>query len=213
MYFRVVRVLLSHVASGTLWASTMAVRLDTVSMLSERVALGRCLAVEALCTASRLSQQIIPFRQKLIARAKFANRTKPRRPTAPASHQTEHRQLPFLHFYSFFTMGILSIFALSLLATICCCAHRAAAQPAVPGLLQVTSQEALQLPLSAIGQLSNGCTGFLIGPCHVSGREGAGAHCWGALHPLCRAQLVPTPRLPHCWVSQSVTAGSVLCHR
>jgi hypothetical protein len=41
-----------------------------------------------------------------------------------------------------------------------------AAPPPGAGLLPV-AEESLQLPLRAVGQLSNGCTGYLIGPCHV----------------------------------------------
>lgn len=41
-----------------------------------------------------------------------------------------------------------------------------AAQPGAD-LLSV-QQESLDVPLKAIGQLTNGCTGYLIGPCHVS---------------------------------------------
>ena len=101
--------------------------------------------------------------------------------------------------------------SLLLLATICCL-HCAAAQPAVPGLLPVTSQEAVQLPLSAIGQLSNGCTGFLIGPCHVSDLGGQ-EHCWGAptLSGAIDADTQAAPRGCTQWIFQSVTAGSVLC--
>jgi hypothetical protein len=40
-------------------------------------------------------------------------------------------------------------------------------QQQVLDLLSV-QQEAVQMPLRAVGQLSNGCTGYLIGPCHVS---------------------------------------------
>lgn len=39
-------------------------------------------------------------------------------------------------------------------------------QQQVLDLLSV-QQEALQVPLRAVGQLTNGCTGYLIGPCHV----------------------------------------------
>lgn len=41
------------------------------------------------------------------------------------------------------------------------------------GLQLVSGTESKQLPLRTIGQLANGCTGFLIGPCHVM----TVAHC------------------------------------
>jgi hypothetical protein len=42
----------------------------------------------------------------------------------------------------------------------------AEAQPGAD-LLPVTAAESSAAPLNAIGQLTNGCTGYLIGPCHV----------------------------------------------
>jgi hypothetical protein len=40
-------------------------------------------------------------------------------------------------------------------------------------ILPVQGQESLGVPLRAVGQLSNGCTGYLIGPCHVGQRANA----------------------------------------
>lgn len=59
----------------------------------------------------------------------------------------------------FITMLPLAFFVLAV-------ASAAANPPPQAGLLPV-ADESLQLPLRAVGQLSNGCTGYLIGPCHV----------------------------------------------
>lgn len=55
-------------------------------------------------------------------------------------------------------------------------ARAVAGQPGAD-LLPVQQQESLGVPLRAVGQLSNGCTGYLIGPCHVSQHVHA-YHVW-----------------------------------
>lgn len=48
-----------------------------------------------------------------------------------------------------------------------------------------STQETLSAPLRAVGQLSNGCTGYLIGPCHV--RNASTTSVWCTLRALERA--------------------------